>query len=402
MRDDDQRNILIVEVDARTHLGGPQLQALDNTGLVLAAIRAPVSGSLAPQSYLPGILVGGGLRSHREVILMSHDDQRNTLIVEMSNHSNQDIGTFQAMNDARLEGSGAVMVFLRRGGIRSDADLRQMSDEDQRNTLIVEIEAQTHLGIARLQSLDSIDLVATGLGIEPRFPASKPVARTYRFSVDSVEARVQKSDKDHSDSDWLTVLVSLGDPVTKAERLAIPPQTFHIEGAIRTGDVIRGPFETDAFVVEEADVVIVSYVLTNLGSSRLEDQGKEAVQVTEKVVDIAAPIVGTVIGGFFFGRPGEGLEVGVRVASTFRGAIAGLSDVFDFLGVHFGPPNCNGIVFSDMLTYAPGEPGRAADLPASRRYTGTQEQDRCGGAPESTINYTLRRLPIDGIFSPGS
>lgn len=396
--DDDQRNILIVEVGARTRLDGPTLQAMTNVDLVLTALRAPVAGSLGVASYLPGILVAGGFRSHGEVIAMSHDDQRNTLIVEMTKHSNQPVQVFQALSDAALEGVGAVMVFLRAARIRTDAELATISPDDQRNILIVEVDGHTHAG-ARLQGLSNIDLVAVSLGADLPVEHVAPTARDYRFSVDSIEAHVQKSDGDHSDSDWLTILVSVGDPVTKAQRQAIPAQTFHIEGAIKSGDVIRGPFKTDLFTADESELVFVTYTLTNLGSSRAEDQGKEAVQVTEKVVDIAGPVVGTAV-GLFFGAAGEGLKIGQQVAVMFRGAIAGLSDIFDFLGLHFGPPNCNGLVFGDMLAFAPGEAGLADGKPASRRYTGSQEQDRCGGAPETTINYTMRRLPLGGVVSP--
>ena len=42
---------------------------------------------------------------------MSADDQRNTLIVEMTKHSNQT--DYQAFNDFAFGGAGAVMVFLR-------------------------------------------------------------------------------------------------------------------------------------------------------------------------------------------------------------------------------------------------------------------------------------------------
>jgi hypothetical protein len=77
-----------------------------------------------------------------------------------------------------------------------------------------------------------------------------------------------------------------------------------------------------------------------------------------------------------------------------------LSDVFDFLGIHFGPANCNGVVLSDTLTFGPGELAQAAGRPASRQYTGPQENDRCGSAPESTVNFIVRRLPGSGLISP--
>ena len=70
------------------------------------------------------------------------------------------------LNDADLEGVGAVMVLLRHAGIRDDAALRQMSADDQRNTLVVELDAQTRLG-RELQGLSNLDLARTLLGDRP-------------------------------------------------------------------------------------------------------------------------------------------------------------------------------------------------------------------------------------------
>ncbi len=61
---------------------------------------------------------------------------------------------------------GAVMVAMRRLGIRDDNTLRTMTADDQRNTLIVELDGQTHLG-RRLQGLQNIDLVKVALGAVP-------------------------------------------------------------------------------------------------------------------------------------------------------------------------------------------------------------------------------------------
>ena len=58
------------------------------------------------------------------------------------------------------------MVALRQAGIRDDAALRVMSADDQRNTLIVELDAQTKRGQA-LQGLSNLELVQTLLGVEP-------------------------------------------------------------------------------------------------------------------------------------------------------------------------------------------------------------------------------------------
>src|SRR5215216_4770462 len=116
-------------------------------------------------SLLRGVLLAGNFRTHHELLTMSNDDQRNTLIVELTAHSNQT--DYQAYDDYALAGMGAVLVFLRESKIRDDAALQTMSADDQRNTLIVEIDAQTHLG-DRLQSLRNMDLVRLGLGVDPR------------------------------------------------------------------------------------------------------------------------------------------------------------------------------------------------------------------------------------------
>jgi hypothetical protein len=107
------------------------------------------------------VLLIGKFRTHRELQSMSHDDQRNTLIVELVGHTDQPVGFFQGLEDGELAGAGAVMVYLRQVGFRNDTDLRKMSDDDQRNTLIVEIAAQT--GRRDLQALDNLGLAQVGM-----------------------------------------------------------------------------------------------------------------------------------------------------------------------------------------------------------------------------------------------
>lgn len=114
-------------------------------------------------SLIRGILLAGQFRTHHELNGMSNDDQRNTLIVELTGRTNQPVAHFQAMDDATLAGTGAVLVFLRKGGIRTDAQLKSMSDDGQRNTLIVELASQTGLG-RELQAFSNMELVLLGLG----------------------------------------------------------------------------------------------------------------------------------------------------------------------------------------------------------------------------------------------
>lgn len=163
---DDMRNILIVEIDAITGMG-QSLQALSNVDLVALGLGKAVPGSLGESDFIRGVLLAGKFRTQYELNAMSVEDQRNTLIVELSGRSNQH--DFQSFNDFELAGMGAVLVFLREARVRDDAQLKTMSIAEMRNTLIVEIDGQTHLG-SRLQSLSNMDLVLLGLGVDVFVP----------------------------------------------------------------------------------------------------------------------------------------------------------------------------------------------------------------------------------------
>jgi len=175
MSADDQRNTLIVEMDVQTGQGRV-LQGFSTLDLVLIAlgsdlaIRGQVPGLVS--SWIRGVQLVGRFRTQRELNAMSHEDMRNTLIVEMTNHSNQTTASYQALNDADLEGHGAVMVLLLNLRIRDDGGLRQMSADDQRNTLIVELDAQTRLG-PQLQGLTNLGLSRTALGDRPAMHGSR-------------------------------------------------------------------------------------------------------------------------------------------------------------------------------------------------------------------------------------
>lgn len=139
------------------------------------------------------------------------------------------------------------------------------------------------------------------------------------------------------------------------------------------------------------DVVTVNLVLVNLGSSDAEEQFRNAGQVTEKVVEVAAPAVGGVITTIVAGNPFMGAAIGSAVAEALDGIVSALSDVFDFFGIHAGPPNCNGEVFHDTLSYGGDEFRRAINQPASKSYEGPQTESRCGAAPHTKVNFRIHR-----------
>jgi hypothetical protein len=173
--DDDQRNILIVELGAQTHLSGSALQGMSNTDLVILGLGKD-------NSFIRGVLLAGKFRTQHELNGMSSEDHRNTLIVELSNRTNQSAGHFQSLDNAALAGAGAVLVFLRESGIRDDQALKAMSADDQRNTLIVELGGQTQIPISSLQGLSNLELVLEGLGLTPSedVTAARLMSQFYR------------------------------------------------------------------------------------------------------------------------------------------------------------------------------------------------------------------------------
>jgi hypothetical protein len=157
--DDDQRNLLIIAANALSGVSGDALQAMKNIDVAAIALGEN-------RSYIPGVLLIGKFRTFSDLLKMSADDQRNTLIVELANRTKQPGSYYQGLNDAELAGDGAVLVMLRRAQIRSDADLKQMTDDDARNTLIVELDIQTKFG-QTLQGLSNLELVGLALGLAP-------------------------------------------------------------------------------------------------------------------------------------------------------------------------------------------------------------------------------------------
>lgn len=122
-----------------------------------------------------GVLLAGGFRTQHQLNTMSREDMRNTLIVVMASLSKQD--DYQRYDNDTLAGLGAVMVFLRRNGLRDDAALKSMTADDQRNVAIVELGAQTGAGQA-LQGFTNLQLAQIALGSDlatrGRRPGSTP------------------------------------------------------------------------------------------------------------------------------------------------------------------------------------------------------------------------------------
>ncbi|MET9226272.1 hypothetical protein [Lentzea sp. NPDC003310] len=149
--------------------------ALRYTGIDADHADVEVRAESVVSFPIRGVLLAGGFRSQHQLNGMTRDAMRNTLIVVMTSLSKQD--DYQRYDDDTLAGMGAVMVFLRRNGLRDDAALKQMTADDQRNVAIVELHAQTGAGQA-LQGFTNLQLAQIALGSDlatrGRRPGSTP------------------------------------------------------------------------------------------------------------------------------------------------------------------------------------------------------------------------------------
>jgi hypothetical protein len=92
------------------------------------------------------VLLVGKFRTQPELKAMSPEDRRNTLITELAARTKDTVGFYQSLNDADLAGAGALLVHLRQTGNRTDRQIKTLSADDMRNTVIVEVAAQTGRG----------------------------------------------------------------------------------------------------------------------------------------------------------------------------------------------------------------------------------------------------------------
>ncbi len=150
MSADDMRNTTIVEVAHQTGRGS-DLQALNNTDLIRLV--------LGRDSYIRGVLLVGKFRTQQELNGMSHEDQRNTLITELTNRTKNNVGFYQSMDDKTLAGTGALLVYLRGTASRTDQEIKTMSADDMRNTTIVQVSALPFMrGWLNPQAVNNLDL----------------------------------------------------------------------------------------------------------------------------------------------------------------------------------------------------------------------------------------------------
>ena len=130
------------------------------------------------EESIGGMLLAGKFRSRDEVNRMSSEDRRNTLITELANRTKDAVSYYQSLNDTNLAGAGALLVSLRESRSRTDPQIKTMSANDMRNTVIVEVNVRTNRSINDLQALSNMNLAKlVGLKAAPTTsaPSMAPV-----------------------------------------------------------------------------------------------------------------------------------------------------------------------------------------------------------------------------------
>ena len=122
------------------------------------------------EATIENAILFGSWRTESQLDDMSAGDMRNTLIVEMNRISSLSIPELQALNSngnlGSLTGFSAISIYLLTRNIRTSADLGTMNYDDQRNTLITFLAANTDISTRDLQAKSDFELVSLGFSIQ--------------------------------------------------------------------------------------------------------------------------------------------------------------------------------------------------------------------------------------------
>ena len=132
-----------------------------------SARRVKIPKTTMTYNNIAQVLLFGNYRTKDEVDEMEDDDRRNTVIVELEKTTSYSITELQGLStDGTLKslvGLASISIFLESREIRSKAELATMSYEEQRDTLIADLNVHADYDVSYLQSLADFDLVQKGL-----------------------------------------------------------------------------------------------------------------------------------------------------------------------------------------------------------------------------------------------
>ncbi|WP_417887078.1 hypothetical protein [Zunongwangia sp.] len=137
---------------------------LNSETSLFAASNSPkkISSTHNQEILIPTIL-NTHWRDFNSIVDMSDEDIRNTLIVELNTKTSESISNLQAMSNLELSNYSLLYTFLNKASIRKPSELRNMSLDDLRNTIIVEnANYLQNQNISDLKKLPTEKLVQLG------------------------------------------------------------------------------------------------------------------------------------------------------------------------------------------------------------------------------------------------
>jgi len=241
-------------------------------------------------------------------------------------------------------------------------------------------------------------------------PTSVPSKCVLSFS--QMKLVNQKSDHDHSDNDWLSMVWMINEKVYSK---TVPLVNTTGTPVLHTGDVLQ-PYQ-DYVLCQSIDTVIVVFTVINLGSYDFGKQAEAAAKFTQGVLDAVVPIYMKVAASvltmvsdgalpvaadFIAALAGESSPILDQFSSKIGDAIDGafdnvitpaLKDVVEFFAqILTGKPNCNGEVLHDYVIFLPNQP--VQDIHISKTYPGPQTNSSCGTPPNTTVDIVMHREGI--------
>jgi hypothetical protein len=148
--------------------GGVFPKAILPTPMPLSkAGAAPALGSTLNLT-LDGILLWGGWHTPEELANASLDDKRNAIISEATKLTRVPNPYFlQGFDNDALIAKAAIIIFLIRAKVRRPEDMKTMTVDEQRATLIIENHNHTNIATPNLQAMADADLVHLGVTWAP-------------------------------------------------------------------------------------------------------------------------------------------------------------------------------------------------------------------------------------------
>ena len=129
-------------------------------------LEVKMPNTYMPYQNIESALLFGGWKSMAALEGMSSKDKRNALVVHLKSQSNVPIKTLEELTDTgnlgSLTGVAAISSFLSSRSIRTAQELKNLGYEEQRNTLIADLSSNAGLEVAFLSSLSDFELVSQG------------------------------------------------------------------------------------------------------------------------------------------------------------------------------------------------------------------------------------------------